>query len=329
MTRVEDARHASWRWQLSQSRTLGACGGFAGDLSEAESRQPFVATPYYLSIADLSDPEDPILKQCLPDVRELVCTEDECDDPFGEEESAPEGMVHRFADRVLVVAANVCATNCRHCTRRNVLRGAATVWDSGLPRMQEYLRAHPMVREVLISGGDPLMLEEQRLRELLEAVCAVETVEVVRIGTRVPVVLPMRVDEGLCAMLREFAPLWVNTQFNHPRELTGEAAHACGLLVDAGIPVSNQSVLLRGVNDDVETMVALCAGLQRLRVRPYYVFVCDPVAGTSHFRVGVEEARSIAEAVETRLGGLAVPRFVADVPGAPFKVGLDSRRFAL
>ncbi len=314
-----------WRRQLEHASGSSACSAlFDGALAETAARYPFRVTPYYLSLADISDPEDPILRQCLPDSGELHCEDGATDDPFSEDGSAPAGMVHRFPDRVLIVGGRECAVYCRHCTRKNVLSRVATVWDSGLDTMQQYLRAHPMVREVLVSGGDPLLLPDDRLRSLLAAIREVPSVEVVRIGTRVPVVLPMRVTRGLCEMLREFAPIWVNTQFNHPRELSAEAVKACGLMVDHGIPVSNQSVLLRGVNDDADCMVELCAALQRARVRPYYVFLCDPVKGVAPFRVALERAVAIADAVEKRLGGLAVPRFVADVPGAAAKVSIRS-----
>ena len=182
--------------------------------------------------------------------------------------------------------------------------------------------ASPQVREVILSGGDPLLLSDAALLRLVRAFARLPQIDAIRIGTRVPVVLSMRITAALARALGRCGRVWVNTQFNHVREITPESAAACGRLVDAGIPVSNQSVLLRGVNDSVEEMVALCAGLQRIRVRPYYAFVCDPVAGTAHFHVGRQRARAIAAGVAARLGGLAVPRFVMDVAGAPGKVAV-------
>ncbi len=318
-----DSEWNDWRWQLKNMLDASSFALKSARERELISRYPFRVTPYYLSLADFSDPSDPILRQILPDIRELIEEEGIGDDPFAEDESAPDGMVHRFPDRLLVMGSALCSANCRHCTRKNILNGANTVWESGLDSMQRYLREHPVIREVIVSGGDPLLLSDDTLKNLLFAIREVPTVEVVRIGTRVPVTLPMRVTSELCAVLREFKSLWVNTQFNHPSELTEEAAGACGKMIDAGIPVSNQSVLLRGVNDSEECMISLCAALQRSRVRPYYTFVCDPVRGTSDFRVGKERAKEILYALESALGGLAVPRFVMDIPGAVSKVRIQ------
>jgi len=186
-----------------------------------------------------------------------------------------------------------------------------------------YIHEHPEVREVLISGGDPLLLETSRLDDLLARIAAIEHVEVIRIGSRVPVVMPMRIDDELVAVLRRYRPLWVNTQFNHPRELTGDAKAACIRLADAGIPVSNQCVLLKGINDDFETMRELCTALQRSLVRPYYVFQCDPVAGIAHFRTEAHIGGELQELLRTSVGGLCLPRFVADIAGAGGKTPLE------
>lgn len=280
-----------------------------------------MAVPYYLGLVDWSDLHDPIRLQCLPDARELDNDPAGSDDPYHEVSAAGvPGLVHRFPDRVLLVVSGDCAMTCRHCTRKGTLDGGLTPVLQAPAAALAYVAGHPEVREVLLSGGDPLLLETAVLDDLLSRLLAIPHVETVRIGTRVPVVLPMRIDDELVGMLRRHRPLWLNTQFNHPRELTPEAVAACGGLVDAGIPVSNQTVLLRGVNDRLDVMRELCCGLQRCRVRPYYVFLCDPVSGISHFRVGRDEAAVLQEGLRRSVGGLCLPRFVEDVPGAQGKV---------
>jgi lysine 2,3-aminomutase len=211
---------------------------------------------------------------------------------------------------------------CRHCTRKNTLEEMTPGENIDFDAALEYIAEHPQVREVLISGGDPLLLNTERLDRLLGRIQAIEHIEVVRIGTRVPVVLPMRIDNELSAMLSSHKPLWINTQFNHPRELTKEALTACRRLTDAGIPVSNQSVLLKGINDDFETMRALCAKLQRNLIRPYYVFQCDPIIGISHFRTDIRNGVELEKKLRESIGGLALPRFVADHPGEKSKITL-------
>lgn len=325
-----------WRWQwrsrVEGSRALAALLAAhrqvfdESELDRVVSRYRFVAVPYYLSLIDWSDVHDPIRRQCIPDPCELDADRVGGDDPYRERSGTDvPGLVHRFPDRVLLVVATDCAMTCRHCTRKNTLDGPLRLGLQAPEAALAYVAARPRVREVLLSGGDPLLLETDVLDELLSRLLAIPHVEVVRIGTRVPVVLPMRIDDELVDRLRRHRPLWLNTQFNHPRELTPAAVAACGRLVDAGIPVSNQTVLLRGVNDRLEVMRDLCCGLQRCRVRPYYVFLCDPVSGISHLRVDREVAAAIQEGLRTSVGGLCLPRFVEDVPGALGKmmIGCD------
>jgi lysine 2,3-aminomutase len=316
-----------WRWQVRESLNasgLTACGLLAPEHARAAGSQAARVTPYYLSLADLSDPRDPILRQCLPDAAELSMGAGACADPFGEDRHTRlPGVVQRFADRVLVLASRQCAVNCRHCTRRHTLPQQAVVrTEAHVRQVVAFLRRSPRVREVILSGGDPLLLPDAALLRLVRAMAALPQIEAIRIGTRAPVVLPMRVTPALARALGRCRRVWVNTQFNHVREITPPAAAACARLVEAGVPVSNQSVLLRGINDSVAAMTALCAGLQRIRVRPYYVFLCDPVAGTAHWRTSRAQARRIAHGVASRLGGLAVPRFVADEPGKPHKMAV-------
>ena len=277
--------------------------------------------PYYLAAGAFDDPSDPLRAQWLPAAGEMDAAPGYCADPFDEAACAPvPGLVHRFPDRVLVLTSTRCAVNCRHCTRKNGLEGRATVADAaGLRAAVAYLRANPGVREVILSGGDPLLARDAAIARRVRAFAALEQIDAVRIGTRTPVTLPMRITPELARTLGAFRKVWVNTQFNHAAELTPEAIAACGRLVDAGIPVSNQAVLLKCVNDSVEALVRLCSGLQRIRVRPYYVFIGDPVAGTAHFGVSAARAAELSAALAQRVGGLAMPRFVADIPGAPAK----------
>ena len=269
---------------------------------------------------------EPFRLQLEPDAREFA--EDGYPaDPFGETDGAAGiyGLKQRFEDRVLVMASDSCFMNCRHCTRKWLLADAEVVrTDEELQSCVGYVKAHPQVRDVLLSGGDPLVLPDDEVMRFVDAFAALGQIEVVRVCTRAPCVNPQRVTDALAKRLRECGKVWVNTQFNCAGEVTAEAACACGRLVDAGIPVSCQTVLLAGVNDSVDAMVALFRALQRARVRPYYVFQCDPVAGVSHFRVPLEKARQIAAECAERIGGLALPRFVADVPGAMRKMPLEA-----
>ena len=267
----------------------------------------------------------PFRLQLEPDAREQI-EDDYPVDPFGEQDEAAGtyGLKQRFPDRVLVMTSDSCFMNCRHCTRKGLLAEAEVVrTDEELQSCVGYVKSHPDVRDVLLSGGDPLVLPDDEVLRFVEAFAALDQIEVVRLCTRAPCVNPMRVTEALARRLRSCGKVWVNTQFNCAGEVTDEAAAACGRLVDHGIPVSCQTVLLAGVNDSVEAMLALFRALQRARVRPYYVFQCDPVAGVSHFRVPIEKAQGIAAACAERIGGLALPRFVVDQPGALRKVPIE------
>lgn len=290
-------------------------------------KYPVVVNDYWMAQAAAYREEgtNPFLAQALPDERELSDSlPGDCDDPFTELSAASPmpGMVHRFPDRVLVVVSDVCAMRCRHCTRKNLLGTHAVADDSGVVAMREYVQDHPRIREVLLSGGDPLMLETPKLLSLVDAFASLEQIYSVRIGTRVPCTSPDRVSPELASALGRSKKVWVNTQFNHPCEITPEATKACALLVDAGIPVSCQTVLLKGINDDPDTLERLFRKLQSIRVRPYYAFAGDPVTGTAHFRVDRVHASELEREVAKRVGGLALPRFVADVPGASRKVPL-------
>lgn len=282
-------------------------------------RFPCHACEYSRRLADRC-PE--FARQVEFDPRELE--EDEFGpDPFGEEDEASGcfGLKQRFPDRVLVMASDSCFMNCRHCTRRGILHQSNVVrTDEELQTCVSYVQDHPQVRDVLISGGDPLVLPDDQVMRFVRAFADLSQVDVVRLCTRALCSNPSRVTCELAALLGRSGKVWVNTQFNCAGEVTPEAVEACGKLVRAGIPVSCQTVLLAGVNDSTEAMLDLFRALQRARVRPYYVFMCDPVAGISHFRVPLEKALQIERACAERIGGLGLPRFVADVPGVARKM---------
>ena len=296
---------------------------FTGALAEVTARHPYCACPYSRALADRC-PQ--FRRQVEPDVRELEEEEGIGRDPFGEEDAAAgcHGLKQRFPDRVLIMASDSCFMNCRHCTRKGLLDAAGIVRsDEELTACIDHVKAHPAVRDVLISGGDPLVLPDEEIMRFVRAFADLDQVDVVRVCTRAPCTNPPRVTRELAARLGRSGKVWVNTQFNCVGEVTPEAVEACTNLVRAGIPVSCQTVLLAGVNDSAEALLDLFRALQRARVRPYYVFQCDPVAGIAHFRVPLARALAIERECAARIGGLGLPRFVADVPGSPRKIPLS------
>ena len=288
------------------------------------SSYPFSITPFYFSLINVADENDPLRIQCFPDQKEIDFSLGGVADPLEEERDMPvPGLVHRYPDRCLTIITNTCATYCRHCNRKRMWKRTGTEDNRRyLPRMIDYISKTLSIREVIISGGDPLTMEESSLEWFLGSLRSIPHVEVLRIGSRIPVVMPMRITRQLCSMLRKYRPLWLNTQFNHPNEITPEAARACEMLLEAGIPISNQSVLLRGVNDNYETMRDLLYGLQRISVRPYYLFQCDPVKGTDHFRTDIYSGIKIMEKLWRNISGLCVPQYVVDIPGGKGKFPL-------
>lgn len=279
-------------------------------------------TPYYASLIDRDDPNCPIRRQSIPTGQELVRSAADMDDPLHEDVDSPvEGLTHRYPDRVLLLVTDQCANYCRHCTRRRIV-GVA---DRPAPKERiekaiAYIKRTPEVRDVLISGGDPLTLPDDRLEWIIQGIREIPHVEVIRIGTRVPVVLPYRITDDLCNMLRKYHPLWVNVHFNHPKEVTPDAVEACGKLVDAGIPVGNQTVLLHGINDCPVVMRDLMQKLVKARVRPYYIYQCDLSWGLEHFRAPVRKGIEIIETLRGHISGFAVPTFVVDAPGGGGKI---------
>ncbi|MBC8207896.1 MAG: KamA family radical SAM protein [Desulfobulbaceae bacterium] len=282
---------------------------------------PMRINPYYLQL--IERPGDPIWRQAIPDLPELhdpVCISD----PLGEEDLSPvPNLVHKYPDRVLLLVTNQCAMYCRFCTRkRKVGTKKMAISPSDLNEAIRYLHQTPQVREILISGGDPLLLSDERLDELLTRLREIPTIEVIRMGTRVPCTLPMRITEKLAAILGKHHPLYINTHFNHPRELTPEAFHACGLLANAGIPLGCQTVLLKNVNNNAETLRQLFLGLLKMRVRPYYLFQGDLTLGTNHFRTPSNQGISIMRQLIGHISGMAIPTFVLDGPGGKGKIPL-------
>ena len=279
-------------------------------------------TPYYLSLIDLDDPSDPVRKQAIPSVEELYFAPEESADSLHEDTDSPvKGLTHRYPDRVLFLITDRCAAYCRHCTRRRLVGQT----DNAMPRQQidaciDYIRQHPEVRDVLVSGGDVFMQSDETLEYVISALRKIEHVEIIRLGTRTPVVMPQRITQKLCDMLKKYHPIWVNVHFNHPKEITPEAAAACARLADAGIPLGNQSVLLAGVNDCVHVMRKLVNDLVKIRVRPYYIYACDLSLGLSHFRTPVSKGIEIIEGLRGHTSGFCVPTVVVDAPGGGGKV---------
>lgn len=314
-----------WQQALQESVTsLEQLGDhFQLDLSALQpvvTRYPLRITQYYLAL--IREPNDPIWRQAVPDMEELADSGGE--DPLAEESSSPvPAIIHRYPDRVLFYVSGSCAGYCRFCTRKRKVGCAGGSPSFGQLRDGiEYIAARPEIRDVILSGGDPLVLADNVLEDLLVRVRRIAHVEIIRLGSRVPVTLPERVTERFCAMLQKYQPLYLNTHFNHPRELTSEAAVACGRLAAAGIPLGNQTVLLRGVNDDPRVMAALWRGLLRLRVRPYYLHQMDLVRGTGHFRTPIASGLEILRQLRGSVSGMALPHYVVDLPGGLGKVPL-------
>jgi len=325
------APRQDWRWQMRHRITsLDAVADqvpglvISDGMRRVIDRYPFAVTPYFLSLVAEPSANDPILRQCLPDPAELDDAGLEPDE-LGEfsTHSPVRGLIHRYPDRVVCVLTATCPTYCRHCTRKRLVgRPQFGLTPAELDRQIDYVRSHPGIKDVIISGGEPLVLSTEHLEDVVAGFRSVPSVEIIRIGTRSPATLPMRVDEALCEMLERYHPVWVNTHFNHPRELTPMAAEACDRLLRHGIPVNSQTVLLRGVNDSPQVLEALCRALLRIRVRPYYLFQCDPVAGVAHFRTPVRRGLDLIRHLDRTIGGLGVPRFALDAVHGGGKVSI-------
>lgn len=323
-----------WKWQLKNAvRTADGLraalrlspGEYQAARLAEEAGFPISITPHYLSLMDRDDPACPLRKQLVPAAQEGESAPGDLRDPLGEEahEVAPE-LIQRYPDRALLLVSDRCAVYCRFCTRsRMVGAGGGPRSLKKLEGAFAYLRAHPEVKDVIVSGGDPLAMSTPRLLRIIEELRVVSSVETIRLATRVPVALPMRIDQELLRALRPHHPLWVMTHFNHPRELGEEARGALRRLADAGFPVMNQAVLLRGVNDSPEVLTELFRGLVRERVRPYYLLLMDPVRGTGHLRTSVQAGIDIMEQLQGRLSGIALPKLIMDTPGGFGKIPLS------
>jgi lysine 2,3-aminomutase len=328
---VPDEKWNDWRWQLShrlntvdeiekiihltesERKALTSSGLFRVDI-----------TPYFISLIRSEDPEDPVRKQIIPTAAELVPFTSMMEDSLAEDRHSPvPGLVHRYPDRVLMLVTTQCASYCRYCTRSRIVGDPTATFSRSEFEMQlEYIQHTPQVRDVLLSGGDPLVLAPKILEEILVRLREIPHVEIIRIGSRVPVFLPMRVTQDLCDMLEKFHPLWLNIHVNHPNEISQELADAMDRLAKAGIPLGNQSVLLAGVNDCVHIQRKLVQDLVRIRVRPYYLYQADLVEGGGHFRTAVAKGIEILEGLRGHTSGYAVPQFIVDAPGGGGKIPL-------
>jgi lysine 2,3-aminomutase len=327
---VTEAEWNDWGWQLRRRLTCAADLERFVQLTDDERRGVALApslfrlgvTPYYAQLMDRDRPDCPVRRQVIPVAAEAGVSAGEYVDPLGEDRLSPApSIVHRYPDRVLLLALDRCAVYCRHCNRRRLVgQDDGVISRQELEAALDYIRRTPQIRDVLISGGDPLTLSTEKLEWLVSSVRAVEHVDIVRIGTRVPVCLPMRIDDELVSMLKKYHPLYINTHFNHPKEVTDEARAACARLADAGIPLGNQTVLLRGINSDGAVIERLNRALLKMRVRPYYLFQGDPVTGTDHLRTPVSCGLEIMEHLRGRISGLGIPHLVIDAPGGGGKI---------
>ena len=321
-----------WRWQFKNRITsIAQLAQIIGKVPTENSRAvatvyPLAITPYYLSLIKFNAENDPIRTQCVPDIRELSSFQDALEDPLEEDDHMPvDKLVHRYPDRCLAIVTETCATYCRHCNRKRFWSTSPPIsYKKRIKEMLRYISESPQIREVIISGGDPLTFDDSTLESLLASLSAIPHVEIMRIGSRVPVVMPMRITRNLCRILKRYRPLWLNTQFNHPNEITAESSSACNMLQETGIPVSNQSVLLKGVNDSPEVLRNLHYSLQKISVRPYYLFHCEPVKGCGHFRTDIQSGLKLMENLWQACSGLSLPQYVVDLPGSTGKIPLTT-----
>jgi lysine 2,3-aminomutase len=326
---VPDEKWNNWRWQLSNRINTPAEFEKIIPLTEHERKALSAAhlfrvdiTPYFISLIDPEDPDDPIRKQVVPTEAEMVPFTSMMEDSLAEDRHSPvPGLVHRYPDRVLMLVTTQCASYCRYCTRSRIVGDPSATFSREEFALQiEYLKRTPQVRDVLLSGGDPLVLAPRILEQVLRALREIPHIEIIRIGSRVPVFLPMRITNELTDMLQKYHPLWLNIHVNHSNEISAELAQACDRMARAGIPLGNQAVLLRGVNDNVHIQRQLVQDLVRIRVRPYYLYQCDLVQGAGHFRTPVAKGIEIMEGLRGHTSGYAVPTYVVDAPGGGGKI---------
>ena len=319
-----------WQWQVkNRISTLEALAEIVKltpeeeqGIKKASGKMMMAITPYWAALIDPEDPNCPLRRQAIPTIHESYISPHEMIDPCAEERDSPAAhLVHRYPDRVLLLATEQCAMYCRHCTRRRLVGDKKETNNlNKFDKAVDYIKSNRKVRDVLISGGDPLMLEDDALENLIQKIRAIPHVEFLRIGTRMPVNLPQRVTQGLVSMLKKYSPIFISIHFNHPKEVTKRCKIACDMLADAGVPLGSQTVLLKGINDRPYIMRKLMQELLKIRVRPYYIYQCDPVRGTSHFRTPVAVGINIIEKLRGHTSGYAVPTYVIDGPGGGGKI---------
>jgi len=340
---IADRYWNNWQWQLNTRFTAMTSISAILELSDDEAdamealgasgRIPVNITPYYLSLISRDDINQPLRRTVIPTMAELNTSCGEAEDPLCEDDDSPvPGIVHRYDDRALLLVSNRCSSYCRYCTRSRLVGGRKAGYTVTLSQLNhggyiddaiDYIRNNTAIRDVILSGGDPLLLEDTVLDRLLYRLRGIKHVEIVRIGTKVPAVLPQRITSDLCDILKQYHPLFASLHFVHPDEATRECTEACAKLADAGIPLGSQTVLLAGINDNIETMTSLMHKLLMMRVRPYYLYQCDPVVGTAHFRTPAEKGVEIIAGMRGFTSGYAIPTFVIDAPGGGGKVPLQ------
>ncbi|MBU2619769.1 MAG: KamA family radical SAM protein [Proteobacteria bacterium] len=327
---TDDEWH-DWRWQLRNRITSLKKLGKLIDLSDSERQAmafngatlPLAITPYYASLISPDDPKQPLRRTMVPTVSELLVSQGEEHDPLGEENHSPvPGLVHRYPDRVLFLVTDYCSNYCRYCTRSRMVGRRKGYSSARWLKAIAYIAANPNIRDVLLSGGDPLTMPDEQLDWLLSRLRQIPHVEMIRIGTKAPMVLPQRITSELVGTLKKHHPLWMSIHCTHPDELTEEATRACAMLADAGIPLGSQTVLLSGINDSLDTMRQLMHGLVKIRVKPYYLYQCDPIIGSAHFRTPVSKGLEIYQGLRGHTSGYAVPNYVIDAPGGGGKIPL-------
>ncbi|MDO0822577.1 lysine 2,3-aminomutase [Desulfosporosinus nitroreducens] len=327
---ITEEQWNDWKWQIANRITTVEELKQVVDLTEDEIRGVnhcletlrMAITPYYATLIDQNNHDDPIRKQAIPMALEMEKAKCDMEDPLHEESDSPvKGLTHRYPDRVLFLITDQCSMYCRHCTRRRM----AGSTDMALPKKEleraiDYIKKTPQIRDVLISGGDSLLVSDETIDYILSSLRAIDHVEIIRFGSRTPVVLPQRITDDLCNVLRKYHPIWLNTHFNHPQEVTPETKEACRKLADAGIPLGNQTVLLKGINDCPYIIKRLVHDLVKMRVRPYYLYQCDLSSGIDHFRTSVSKGIEIIELLRGHTSGYAVPTYVVDAPGGGGKI---------
>ena len=330
---ISEKEWNDWRWQLRHRVTkleqlqeiLQLIPEEIEGIKQSKGRLALAVTPYFVSLMDPNNPSCPIRRQAVPRIEECHLSKNDMVDPCGEDKNSPvAGLVHRYPDRVLLLVTDQCATYCRYCTRRRLVgSNERPITQGNFEEVLKYLRTHKKVRDVLLSGGDPLLLENERLEEILSRLRSIPHIEILRIGTRVPVTLPQRITVGLVRMLKKYHPLMISIHFTHPKEITDAVRRACNELADGGIPLGSQTVLLKGVNDKPYIMKKLVHELLKIRVRPYYIYQCDLAMGTGHFRTSVATGIQIIEKLRGHTTGYAIPTYVIDAPGGGGKIPVE------